>query len=212
MSESWDTVTAYGNVDMTLHPVLRRAYRVACLIERCGASPELTAASSAAFDLCGEIAAAIESLQARVAAAEDALASDPVLTDKDLCAAVIVCVMSGEQARRDEACLKLQRHISAVERERDCLETECEHLSDRAHMAEHELSARRSENDALRAKLAESTVALHLAYDAMRAPIDDWKGVLERKAMDAYHAALAKSPPAEREPVTSLASLDWPAP
>lgn len=69
-----------------------------------------------------------------------------------------------------------------------------------------------AENDALRAKLAESTVALHLAYDAMRAPIDDWKGVLERKAMDAYHAALAKSPPAEREPVTSLASLDWPAP
>lgn len=174
MSESWDTVTAYGNVDMTLHPVLRRAYRVACLIERCGASPELTAASSAAFDLCGEIAAAIESLQARVAAAEDALASDPVLTDKDLCAAVIVCVMSGEQARRDEACLKLQRHISAVERERDCLETECEHLSDRAHMAEHELSARRSENDVLRAKLEAAEM-----HKAAKAAIDFELGIPE---------------------------------
>lgn len=129
MSESWDTVTAYGNVDMTLHPVLRRAYRVACLIERCGASPELTAASSAAFDLCGEIASAIEALQERLDAAYAAMRTD---------------------------------------------------WRDLVH-----------ENDALRAKLAESTVALHLAYDAMRAPIDDWKGVLERKAMDAYHAAIA---------------------
>lgn len=76
MSESWDTVTAYGNVDMTLHPVLRRVYRVACLIERCGASPELTAASSAAFDLCGEIASAIESLQARLDAAYAAMRTD----------------------------------------------------------------------------------------------------------------------------------------
>lgn len=58
--EPWETVTAVGNVpNMTLHPVLRRAYRVACLIERCGASESLTAASSAAFALVEEIYAAL---------------------------------------------------------------------------------------------------------------------------------------------------------
>ena len=55
--EPWDTITAYGSVDdMTLHPILRRAYRVACLIERAPhASIEQTAASSAAFDLVKEL-------------------------------------------------------------------------------------------------------------------------------------------------------------
>jgi len=33
--------------------------------------------------------------------------------------------------------------------------------------------------------------ALRLAVDAMRAPLDDWKGVVERKALDAARAALA---------------------
>lgn len=33
--------------------------------------------------------------------------------------------------------------------------------------------------------------ALLLAVDAMRAPLDDWKGVVERKALDAARAALA---------------------
>lgn len=48
-----------------------------------------------------------------------------------------------------------------------------------------------AERDALRARAEAVLNALNLAYDAMRAPIDDWKGVLERKAMDAYHAAIA---------------------
>ncbi len=32
--------------------------------------------------------------------------------------------------------------------------------------------------------------ALTLAVQAMRAPLDDWKGECERKALDAAHAAL----------------------
>lgn len=32
--------------------------------------------------------------------------------------------------------------------------------------------------------------ALRLAVNAMRAPLDEWKGEVERKALDAAHAAL----------------------
>ena len=58
--EPWDRITNYGDVNMTVHSVLRRVYRVACLIERCGASPELTHASSAAFDLVKEVYDALQ--------------------------------------------------------------------------------------------------------------------------------------------------------
>lgn len=44
---------------------------------------------------------------------------------------------------------------------------------------------------ALEARLRLAVKALDVCYDALRAPIDDWKGVLERKAMDARHEALA---------------------
>lgn len=50
--EPWERCTRYGRADLTLHPLVRDAYKVACLIERCGGSPELTAASCAAFALC----------------------------------------------------------------------------------------------------------------------------------------------------------------
>lgn len=52
MSEPWETTTKYGRADLTLDPLVRDAYKVACLIERCGASEQLTAASSVAFNLC----------------------------------------------------------------------------------------------------------------------------------------------------------------
>lgn len=55
MSEPWETATQYGRADLTLDPTVREAFKVACLIERCGASVELTAASSAAFALCEQI-------------------------------------------------------------------------------------------------------------------------------------------------------------
>jgi hypothetical protein len=54
--EPWETTTSYGRADLTLHPLIREAYKVACLIENCGASPELTTASCAAFDLCEKLA------------------------------------------------------------------------------------------------------------------------------------------------------------
>lgn len=54
-----------------------------------------------------------------------------------------------------------------------------------------------AERDSLREKLAASEktmeryrFALSLSRDAMRAPIDDWKGVVERKALDACSAAI----------------------
>lgn len=71
----------------------------------------------------------LERLQAEI----DALArqleearAGRILTDKELSSAVITAVMSGEQAKRDEAVRKLQRHILRVEEERDQREAECE--------------------------------------------------------------------------------------
>ena len=51
-SKPWETTTQYGRADLTLHPLVREAYKVACLVEDCGGSPELTLASSTAFALC----------------------------------------------------------------------------------------------------------------------------------------------------------------
>lgn len=47
----WETTTQSGRADLRLHPLVREAYKVACLIEDCGGSPDLTTASSAAFRL-----------------------------------------------------------------------------------------------------------------------------------------------------------------
>jgi hypothetical protein len=49
---AWERTTNYGRADLTLHPLVREAYKVACLIEMCGVSEQLTRASSAAFALC----------------------------------------------------------------------------------------------------------------------------------------------------------------
>jgi hypothetical protein len=54
-TKPWETITRSGRSDLTIHPVLRRLFRVACLIEDCGASPELTAASYAAFEAVTEV-------------------------------------------------------------------------------------------------------------------------------------------------------------
>lgn len=48
----WETTTQYGRAHLDLDPLVREAYKVACLIERCGASEDLTRASIAAFNLC----------------------------------------------------------------------------------------------------------------------------------------------------------------
>lgn len=47
----WETTATSGRADLRLHPLIREAYKVACLIEDCGGSPDLTTASSAAFRL-----------------------------------------------------------------------------------------------------------------------------------------------------------------
>lgn len=54
-SKPWETNTRYGRADLTLNPLVREAYKVACLIEDCGGSPELTLASSTAFALCEQL-------------------------------------------------------------------------------------------------------------------------------------------------------------
>jgi hypothetical protein len=45
--------------------------------------------------------------------------------------------------------------------------------------------------EAAQGEVEELRHALRLAQDAMRAPLDDWKGELERKALDAARRALA---------------------
>jgi len=83
--EPWETITAYGNVeDMTLHPILRRAYRVACLIERAPhASIEQTTASSAAFSLVEELYLSISALIGKeLLSRSKAAAYDILITDK----------------------------------------------------------------------------------------------------------------------------------
>ena len=62
IAEPWETTATYGPADLRLHPLIREAYKVACLIERCGASPELTTASCAAFDLTIKLSAEFERL------------------------------------------------------------------------------------------------------------------------------------------------------
>jgi hypothetical protein len=56
--------TNYAGVDLTRHPVLKEAYRIACLIEACGASEALTRASGAAFDFVSGLDRAIQRLEA----------------------------------------------------------------------------------------------------------------------------------------------------
>lgn len=54
-TKPWETTTQSGRADLRLHSLVREAYKVACLIEDCGGSRELTAASSAAFSLCDQL-------------------------------------------------------------------------------------------------------------------------------------------------------------
>jgi hypothetical protein len=56
--------TNYAGVDLTRHPVLKEAYRIAGLIEACGASPELTTASCAAFDFITTLHGALNRFEA----------------------------------------------------------------------------------------------------------------------------------------------------
>lgn len=51
----WETTTQSGRADLRLHQLVRDAYKVACLIEDCGGSPDLTTASSAAFRLSEDL-------------------------------------------------------------------------------------------------------------------------------------------------------------
>ena len=94
-----------------------------------------------------------------------------VLDEKEQAAAIITCVMSEKQWERDDAARKIQRHILAIEAERDAREAECEALSDRAHMAEHELEKARTaltaaekQNKELRMLLIESEALLCDSY------------------------------------------------
>lgn len=73
--EPWEATTRYGRADLTLDPLVREAFKIACLIERCGASEDLTRASSAAFALCESISDKLYSLAAH------GIAQDAKLTE-----------------------------------------------------------------------------------------------------------------------------------
>lgn len=62
-TQPWLHTIRYGRADLTIHPLVRDAYKVACLIEDCGASVELTRASCAAFELTEDLSMYLESLQ-----------------------------------------------------------------------------------------------------------------------------------------------------
>jgi hypothetical protein len=56
----------------------------------------------------------------------------------------------------------------------------------------HDLDAASIDQKNALARVKELEGALRLAQYAMRAPLDDWKGEVERKALDAARSALAK--------------------
>lgn len=62
-TQPWLNTIRYGRADLTIHPLVRDAYKVACLIEDCGASVELTRASCAAFQLTEELSEYLASLK-----------------------------------------------------------------------------------------------------------------------------------------------------
>lgn len=84
-------------------------------------------------------------------------------------------------AAYDEKCAETAHHLEARLNAGKAMQE----AQNDAHIAEEERDRLRAEVDALRK-------ALELAYNAMCAPIDDWKGVLEAKALQAYHASIAQ--------------------
>lgn len=59
-----------------------------------------------------------------------------ILADKELMSAIITAVMSSVQSDRNDALRKVQRHIIRVEKERDDIEAQCEHIEDYRALAE----------------------------------------------------------------------------
>lgn len=85
-----------------------------------------------AADLIERDGAELARLRERIAELE----RGEILTDKELMSAIITAVMSGVQSDRNDALRKVQRHIIRVEKERDDLETQCEHIADHRALAE----------------------------------------------------------------------------
>lgn len=131
--------------------------------------------------------AELERLRERIAELE----RGEILTDKELMSAIITAVMSGVQSDRNDALRKVQRHIIRVEKERDDLETQCEHMADYRALAEQrvvELGAevkrlieqrdgplyRCPQCDHLRLELGEARSALARAEAAAREAVAAW--------------------------------------
>lgn len=65
-TQPWLHTIRYGRADLTIHALVRDAYKVACLIEDCGASIELTRASCAPFQLTEDLSDYIASQPLKV--------------------------------------------------------------------------------------------------------------------------------------------------
>lgn len=83
---------------------------------------------------------AIEGLQHDIVETANWQEQGCILTDKELCSAIITCVMSGKQVDRDSSMRAIQRHILRVEQERDDREAECKTHSEWRALAENLLS------------------------------------------------------------------------
>ena len=97
-----------------------------------GRTSEVRAIACAACNLLERDGAELARLRERIAELE----RGEILTYKELMSAIVTAVMSGVQSDRNEALRKVQRHIIRVEKERDDLETQCEHMSDHRALAE----------------------------------------------------------------------------
>lgn len=95
----------------------------------CGDERQLNRLAASLLERDG---AELERLRERIAELE----RGEILTDKELMSAIITAVMSGVQSNRNDALQKVQRHIIRVEKERDDLETQCEHMADYRALAE----------------------------------------------------------------------------
>lgn len=80
--------------------------------------------------------------------------------------------------------------LELVENELAALRARVAELEGDLNVARLQLGARVCSECPAKARVAELEAALSLAVDAMRAPLDGWKGEVERQALDVARATL----------------------
>lgn len=95
---------------------------------------------------------------------------------------------------RNKVIERLHKQIKKLETECDCLrKTQAAELLDSYQSLQEDYSILRARIKELEAEQASIMNALRLSVVAMRAPLDDWKGELERQALDAIALAMEQA-------------------